>query len=176
MAIRSAILVLAAAAASMPAIAAEPVVLSTGEAVEMSIRRDGEIVVRERGRARLSAFDEASLRHLLRNHPDATGPNAVPLGKDDGLPEPERVKSGRVRIKFVEFPPGDSALVLENGYARALVYRARIRSGDQSAPTDVCLVMPGKRGFEHWPYRIDSIELSRLRLEKWKPRDGIRCE
>jgi hypothetical protein len=39
----------------------------------------------------------------------------------------------------------DALLVIENGYGDGLRYRAVMRRGDRTAPTDVCLVMLGKR-------------------------------
>jgi hypothetical protein len=130
----------------------------------------GRVVVERRGKAKLSEFDRASTDKLLRSGSDyPVGPDAAPLmAGEPGVPEPEPVAPEAVHVKFAEYPAGHRMLFIENGYDRAFAYRARIRAGDKSAATDVCTVMPLKRGQEHWPYRIDTIELSDLKLIPWK--------
>jgi hypothetical protein len=66
-------------------------------------------------------------------------------------------------------------LTIENGYNRSFRYRAVMHRRDRSAPTDVCEVMANKPGFEHWPYQIEWLELSDLRLETPLP-DQLRCQ
>jgi hypothetical protein len=39
----------------------------------------------------------------------------------------------------------------------------------------VCIVLPGKRGYEHWPYPIEKIELSEFTVEPWKEGDPVTC-
>jgi hypothetical protein len=67
-------------------------------------------------------------------------------------------------------------LLIENGYDRGLRYRATIYRRGRSEPTDVCVVIPERRGYEHWPYPIDRIELSGLTLFPLREGDPLTCE
>ena len=67
-------------------------------------------------------------------------------------------------------------LGLENGYEGALRYHAVFHKGDRAQSTDVCIVLPRKRGFEEWPYFFDRIELSDFRLIPWHDGDAVPCE
>ena len=59
-------------------------------------------------------------------------------------------------------------MLLENGYDRALVYRARITVAGRTRPTDVCVVLPSNRSSEHWPEAIERIDLSDFELVTWR--------
>jgi hypothetical protein len=50
-----------------------------------------------------------------------------------------------------------------------------MRRGEKSAPTDVCLVIPGKSSSEHWPFQLDRLDLSDMRLVAWKSGDEVSC-
>jgi hypothetical protein len=81
-----------------------------------------------------------------------------------------------VRFTFAQVPgSGDVLLTVENGYARALSYRAFITVDGRRTHTDVCLVSPRRIMHEHWPYEIDSIELLDLELHDWRPGDPTPC-
>ena len=67
-------------------------------------------------------------------------------------------------------------LTLLNGYPSAFSYRAVMHGNGRAAPTDVCQVMPEKGGNEHWPYPIEQLDLSELRLEAWQDGQVPRCE
>jgi hypothetical protein len=71
---------------------------------------------------------------------------------------------------------GDMLLTIENGYPGALRYRAVMHKADRAMPTDVCVVIPLKRGYEHWPFRFDRITLSELRVIPWHDGDNVTCE
>jgi hypothetical protein len=156
------------------------VTLNNGQVVNVSVEGDGGVTVEGEGPAFLSDFDRAAIRALLAqpNYAAATGPNALPVNADEsGLPHPSAPASDQVRILFTQIAGGtQTVLILENGYSQGLVYRARIHRNGHSEPTDVCLVMPGRRGYEHWPYAIDAIDLDSFRLEFWAPSMGARCE
>jgi hypothetical protein len=108
----------------------------------------------------------------------AQGPrSAVIESGTDGIPRLAEVRPGQARFSFVSLkPPGRSLLIIENGYAEALVYRARITVKGKPTPTDVCLVLPGKRGYEHWPFLIEKIEIGGLARRKWTEGEGVTCE
>lgn len=159
--------------AAAPA-AAQTVTLAPGEGV--SVTSPGPAPVATRTKASLSPFEAAVVRQFEANlFPDAMGANSATVS-GDGLPEPEPIAPGRFVAKFMAIGGGRATLlVLENGYDQAIAYRARITVKGKSTPTDVCTVLPGKRGFENWPYAIEKIELSAIALEKY---DGgkPRCE
>jgi hypothetical protein len=68
-------------------------------------------------------------------------------------------------------------LLIENGYSQAFRYRAiMIEPGESSQHTDVCIVLPALRALEHWPFALERIELSALRLAPWRDGDPIPCE
>jgi hypothetical protein len=81
-----------------------------------------------------------------------------------------------MRVSFASFDGGKHTLLLiENGYDQGFSYRAIMRIGRRSEPTDVCTVLPNLRSLEHWPYRIDRIELHDFQMLPWNPGDGPVC-
>lgn len=129
------------------------------------------------GTATLDAYGAAAAKRLGGVPCDT--PTCAPIIRqrgDLGLPAAPVVSSGVVRASFLALPKvGHSLLVIENGYGRALVYRARITVKGRTTPTDVCLVLNRRRGYEHWPYAIDRIELSALRLVQHDPARPLPC-
>ena len=69
-----------------------------------------------------------------------------------------------------------AVLLIENGYDRAFGYRATMHVRGRATPTDVCLVRPHLRGIEHWPYAIESIDLSSFRLVPWREGQQVTCQ
>lgn len=161
-----------------PAVAqAQTVTIARGEAVTLT-QDDGGVWGVDRKAAPDATPDEASTaaKFVRGDMNDAVGPNVKPIPADPNAPPPMPQK-GKLRLHFVKTPGADqSMLVIENGYDRGMVYRATIRVGDRSGPTDVCLVMPGRLGYEHWPYAIDALVLSDIRLVPWKDGDPVPCE
>jgi hypothetical protein len=174
-------LLLAALAALWPvqAPAHEPspaIRVAMGEAVTVEISNTGEAVAGRRAQGGLSTAEAVSLRRLWTQDGRYTGARyGVTAGKD-GIPIPAPVTPGEVHLTLVQFPKGQSALVVKNGYDRALVYRARLHRGNRRSSATVCLVIPGKRGIEHWPFRIDAVEISEMRLEPWQRGNPILCK
>ncbi|HEY0013840.1 MAG TPA: hypothetical protein VGB79_13440 [Allosphingosinicella sp.] len=174
---------LAVIAAAAPASARQPraadaVSLAAGEEATIAFDDGGRTSVTARGRAApLSAFDQAALHNLTTGSvEDALGPNSRPLSERELRQSPPPIAAGVVRIAFVPVSGGkETFLILENGHTRALAYRARIFQRGRGAPTDVCVVLPGLRAYEHWPYSIERIELTRFRLEAWEG-GAPRCE
>lgn len=149
------------------------------EEVVATLAPNGDATVTARNPAHTNAFEAASVAHFASGAmDDAIGPNGKPMGDFADVPSPVaapdmlrlRFTSGRVRGKPY------ALLVIENGYDRALVYRATMWVGEDAHPTDVCLVMPRKLGVEHWPHPIKAIELREMRLVAWEPGDAIPCE
>jgi hypothetical protein len=151
--------------------------LVPGEQIMMVIDDGGVPRVTERGPAApLSPFEAAAIRELLTNHNYAVGPDVAILTENQGLPTPEPVAKGQIRLRFIRLPADHSLLLIENGFERGLRYRAKMARGDKEAATDVCTVIPLKRGYEYWPYRIDRIDLSSFALFPMGPDDRPTCE
>lgn len=107
--------------------------------------------------------------------PDAPVPNSTPVIGDPGALAAPPVEPNVVHVKFLSIAGRHSLLVVENGYDRAIFYRARITSHGRSQLTDVCIVTPHYRTFEHWPYPIDRMEISEMRFVDWKGGDTVPC-
>jgi hypothetical protein len=88
----------------------------------------------------------------------------VIVDRSSGEPQGER-SADTLRFSFSDLG-GMTMLQVENGYARAFDYRARMFLGRRSAPTSICTVMPGIMGFESWPHAIDRLELREPRLSE----------
>lgn len=107
----------------------------------------------------------------------ATGENTIGISDDEMGLRADPVVPGQIHIAFRQIGNSDHRLlVIANGYDRALAFRAVIRVGGKDRHTDVCTVMPGLHGIEHWPYASDRIMLTDLRLEKWAEGTPPRCE
>jgi hypothetical protein len=153
--------------------------VGTGQSVVVRLVSGGAVSVESRGPAvAMIDYDRGTIAGLVAApvpEGDVKMP-AEPIG--GGASPPPPVRPGSIRFTLRDLPgksPHDAVLVVENGYAQGLRYRAVMRRGDRSAATDVCLVMPGKRSYEHWPYQIDRLDLSDLTLVPWKPEDGLPC-
>ena len=86
----------------------------------------------------------------------------VELGRARGEASSERAVD-TVRFTFSDMN-GHRMLNVENGYGRALAYRARIFVGSRSANASICPVMPRIMSMEMWPDPIDRLELREPRL------------
>ena len=161
-----------------PAAAQEPpptVSLRPGDAATVQIAGEGDEGSVEQGGARWTAHDLAVARHMVGQPiPDAPVETAERL-PGDGMAPPPPVAPNRISLRFHSIAGRHSLLVLENGYDHAIVYRARMRTGDREAATDVCLVMPRNRGYEHWPHPIDRLDLSDFSLVEWREGEPIPC-
>jgi hypothetical protein len=128
--------------------------------------------------ARLSDGDRAvAAQFTSGQHADAIGEKSVVIrdGNND-IPTMQPVAPDAAKLSLVHLPsPAHSLLIVENGYFEALTYRAQITVKGQKKPTDVCIVIPKKRGYEHWPYLIEEIEISKLSRSPWREGDPITC-
>jgi hypothetical protein len=125
-----------------------------------------------------SSYDLAVGAHLSENQSAAnSGKNFGLLREgDEGIPPADPIRRGRIGISFTALKDGSSLLMIENGYDLRFTYRARIVTNEGAEPTDVCQVVPGKRGYEHWPMVVKRIELSAMHLEAGDDTTGLRCE
>jgi hypothetical protein len=165
--------------AMVPAEARAPAtaMLGPGEQVVLVFDDGGVPQVDGRGAAEaLSPFDAAAVRELLTNHSYAIGPNSAALSEEQGLPTPQPVPARQIRLRFIRMPADHTLLVIENGFPSGLRYRAKMTRGDKVEATDVCTVLPLKRGYEVWPYRIDRLELSGFALFPMQEGDPPTCE
>lgn len=154
--------------------AAQEIALAPEEAV--ILRLEGDDASFERGRAEWTPHDIAVARHLSgQTPPEAPVPSASPVPGGISPSPPAPIQPGAVRLRFLSIAGQHSMLIVENGYDRALVYRAHMTQGGETRPTDVCLVTPRQRGFEHWPHPIERIQLSELRLVAWRTGDPQPC-
>ena len=155
------------------------VTLTPGQAINIRIDAAGAVTLDSRGAATLSEFDMATVRRFSdpKYNAAASGPTGIAINaRENGLPEPAPVTPDTVRILFAQVEGGaQTMLILENGYDQSLVYRARIQGRADMQATDVCLVMPMRRGYESWPYPIDRIEISAVSFVPWRPGDPVPC-
>jgi hypothetical protein len=164
-----------ALAAATPA-AAQTITLAPEEAV--TLRADGKdgLAVVTRGRAEWTPFDLAVARNFLRGlYDQGVGPNSVTTALP-GMPDPPAIIPGQVRLRFLLIAGQQAELLLENGFDRALVFRASITVAGQTRPTDVCVVLPNNRSSEHWPDAIERIDLSDFELVPWQEGRAPTCE
>jgi hypothetical protein len=171
-----ALLLLVAAAAPAAAQDMPNLSLTPGESIVIHFDDGGRIGPPERGTANWTPIDVAAARQLAgATPPDAPVNYTVPVEAPDSV-RPEIIPGDLVQIRMFSIAGRHSMLVIENGQRRALIYRARITSNGRSAPTDVCVVPPGQRSFEHWPYLIERLELSDFRFIPWAPGREPTCE
>jgi hypothetical protein len=107
--------------------------------------------------------------------PDAPVPTARTIPGGDGMPTPTPIAPNRIGLRLHSIAGRHTMLVIENGYDHAIVYRARMVRNGQEQATDVCLVMPNRRGYEHWPHMIDRLDLSDFTVAEWREGDEVPC-
>jgi hypothetical protein len=167
----------AAAMAAAPASAGDiqPMRLLPGEAVTVRFD-DGGPVAQVRGRAEWTRYDLFAAHQLSgMTPPKQAMPEGIPLGELNGV-RPDPIPADEVRVRFLSIGDQHSLLVVENGQARALRYRARMKLEGQIKPTDVCIVLPRQPGYEHWPDRLESIELFDFEFVPWQEGSLPTCE
>lgn len=155
---------------------AKTIRLETGETVTILVGGGGATVA-ARGPGTATALDRAVMQKASNGAAaDATGSNSAEI-KRDGMPAAAPIRPNAVKLTLLPVPGTEHRLlVIENGYAQAFTYRATVQSGDRSVATDVCQVIPVRRGYEHWPYRFDALTLSNIHLESLAPGAAVRCE
>jgi hypothetical protein len=148
--------------------------LESGSTVLIGLDERGHPSVEGGAASALSAGELDMVQQLVRDHPDAFGPNGKILRTGQSMPP---ITPDHIRFTFVPFESGSQSLLLiESGLGRSFLYRATIERGGRAVRTDVCQVLPGKRGVEHWPYPLDSIQITDIHFIEWKDGDPLRCE
>ncbi|MEZ0244580.1 MAG: hypothetical protein ACAH11_14490 [Sphingomonas sp.] len=166
---------MAAAAMAIAVPASAQVTLIPGQGVTLTVGAGGAIEPEAKHPAQLSATDMRALGLVRKSYEvDRTGKDGgsskvAPITITHQEVPPDPIIPGRVELVFVVVENKDTVLVVRNGCGRSFAYRARITARGSSAPTDVCIVKPNGRGYEHWPYVIDKIELTELTFEDHAP-------
>lgn len=163
------ILMAIAAALGAVAPAHAQIALEPGQAMTLTIATGGDIQVTGVRRGTVEPYDDAFLSQVDAQYKS---------GKEysiQHMPDAPAITADQLDLRFVTIDGKATMLALANGYDDAIVYRAKITARGETKPTDVCLVMPAKRGYEHWPYVIDKIELSSFTHVAWKVGDPIPC-
>jgi hypothetical protein len=168
----------ALAAIATPVVAQDqlPISLAPEEAITLRLDENGATLAREgAGRAQWTPHDLAVARYMSGLTPPKEPSQSVPLPDDASVPPADPVQPGRLRLRFLSIAGQHMMLIIDNGYDRAVAYRARMtRDGDETA-TDVCLIMPMRHSYEHWPHRIERIALSDFRFVPWNEGDPNPC-
>jgi len=152
-----------------------PVVLTPDESVTLRFdHRDADPALVERTPATWTPFELAVARHLVAGIGVDSGSSAT-LREHEDLPPLPAIAPGLVRLRIFQIAGRQTVLFIENGEDRALVYRATMTRSGRDAPTDVCLVPAHNFANEHWPYPIDQLSLSDLRLVEWNGGDTVPC-
>jgi hypothetical protein len=146
--------------------------LGPGTRFVLQIDDAGRVTVAPAGAPQLSNLDQNVAKQIADTYGDpeklaeASGPNATMI--DGGNAKAQPIPKDVIRVSFFELTGSDgksaTLLVFENGYDRALRYKASLIRGDKSAPTDVCTVLPHLRSYEQWPYPVDRIDLREFAL------------
>ena len=114
------------------------------------------------------------LAQMLGRREEALGANSL-LVSTDLYARP--VANEQVRFSFVQIASsGDTLLIIRNGFRQSFAYKARIGIAGKAGMTDVCQVLPGLGSLEHWPYKIDWIEITAIHSAAWQEGDRPRCE
>jgi hypothetical protein len=141
----------------------------------LAVRIDGTTVLATPAAAdTIAPFEAAATNTLWQTGKYKVGSVGTGPGRD-GVPPTPPIVPDQVKLKMVEYPKGETLLAVENGYSRAFVYHAQMIRDKDAMPTTVCLVIPGKRTIEHWPFQIRQLVLRDIHLTDWKPGDPMQC-
>ncbi len=148
--------------------------IELGSTARVGFDTAGKPVVTGTAAPALTAGELDMLGQTAGRAEEAIGEKSLPIGT--GLPTPA-IEKNHVSFTFVATADGEhSLLVIRNGLDRSFAYKARIGVGAKSTATDVCQVLPALMAIEHWPYKIDWIEVTGIRATEWKDGDAPRCE
>jgi hypothetical protein len=158
------------------AFAASPVIsIRPGESVMLKLDDKGMTELKRTRAKEMSDYEANLLRRMQMTYipPGVTAVPAVPVHAGDAPSDPPREIPGVVEITFRHVPglyrgsSEHSMLTILNGYSMGLRYRATMHVKGRASPTDVCGVLSDRPGVEHWPYSIDSMDLTDFRLESF---------
>jgi len=141
-----------------------------GQTITLQVTGDDVRIVAIGSAPPISMYEAEALGRMqaVELTADAGPQPAIPIRSASAPPE---AVPGQVRLTFRRVPaarPGeeDHALLLVlNGYEMSFRYRATMHTKNGVHPTDVCEVTPRLSVTEHWPYAIDQLDLSDIRLE-----------
>jgi len=153
----------------------ERVRLTPGDAAVVHISAGAVTTEVQRGGARWTPLDIAAARHMAGQAPIDVPATAPETMSGDRMPPAPPIAPGEIRMRMHDVAGQHTILIIENGYGRALVFHAQMARGNRSQATDVCLVVPNNRSFEHWPEPLDSLELSQLVQVEWREGDPVPC-
>ena len=157
---------------------ADNIFVTPGAEASFHLEEDGSLILISGGAAQLSAFEARAARHYVgAQPPSAPVPNADVISAEDaGYPAPNEIARDQLTVRLVQaLDAPDMILIIENGYDKALRYHAVLHAGSRSARTDVCIIPPGRYGFEHWPFAFEAVELYSFELSDWRDGDPIPC-
>ena len=147
----------------------------------LRIESDSAVVIRRAANGYVVAADASGklldgekemLAQTLQRPEEAKGPNSLKLSTNR---EVNPLIPGSLRFNLIEYH-GEMLLMIQNGMSQSFAYKARIGSGPNSMPTDVCQLLPQTRSFEHWPYKFEWIEITDVRPVAHVPGEPPRCE
>jgi hypothetical protein len=176
-------LILALALALPTAVSAKdntPLSIEPGQMITLQIDGDDTRIVAIGAAPPMTPYEAESAQRMgALEIPAEAGPQpAVSFPKGTFANEPPKPVPGQIRLTFrrVSGQSDDhSILFIANGYDRSFRYRASMHLKRGHKATDVCEVLPHLTMNEHWPYAIDQLDLTDLRLEP--PAGGdVRCE
>ena len=161
---------------------AQTIALHAGETVTIRVLDGNPIVESTAPAAAITAYESYALRRAQTQDIPPGVKIIAPtfLHDGEGPPDPPRPQPGHIgltmrRVTAVEpGMPDNTELFIQNGYGSEFAYRAQLTRSGNSRPTDVCTVPANFLGLEHWPFVIDELKLSDLRLEP--PKDTVSCE
>ncbi|MCW3846720.1 hypothetical protein OF829_05675 [Sphingomonas sp. LB-2] len=170
-------LMAAAAAAMAPANAAAQIAIAVNESLTLRVDDSGKAEVVKRERAQPSAYDQAVIKGFFAGaYDEGVGDKSVPVDSAGPLPPAPPVAPGQIRISFVGIADRNEAvLIVENGYGEALRYHITVKGGSQTYYPDVCMVAPGRRGYERFPVQLDGGTLTGLERVTWSRGDPLPC-
>lgn len=176
--LRVAVVAVALAWSSSTALA-DTLSVRAGESLRVSISDKGATVLSRESAPSLSAFEAEGLANAQALVVPPSAKTVPPVGLDQTNAAPPKIVTKQLQITFRNVPGVNagtvhSFLTLENGYDHFVRYRAIMHRGDASRPSDVCDVLPGRTGFEHWPYKLNSVELSDFQLVDLA--GGVECQ
>jgi hypothetical protein len=157
-----------------------PISIQPGQTITLQVDGDDTRIIATGAAPPMNPYEaETAKRMGVIELPAEAGPQpAFAFPKGTFTSEPPKPVPGQVRLTFrrVHGQSGDhSLLFLVNGYDLSFRYRAAMHSQGEVQPTDVCEVLAHRPMNEHWPFVIDQLDLTDLRLEPG-PTGDVRCE
>ena len=146
-----------------PADPARTISLTPGESVTFRIRPDGRLELVERAaiaEAPASQFEDMMVSAMASGLMEGKKKGKLPPSALKHLPERPTPPAGAIRLSMKRAGEKSTVLVVENGAEGMLYYRAWMSAGGREAATSVCDVAAQIPSFEHWPHRIERLDLA----------------